>query len=143
MERKEDMRKLYRLEVILAVVLVALFVAMVPMVKAADPAHVNGVWDLTVESPNGTSTPVATFKQDGETLTGTYKGRRGETDLKGTIKDNDIHFTTTISFQGQDLVLDYTATVDGDTMKGKVKFGEMAEGTFSGKKRPEDAPVQK
>jgi hypothetical protein len=137
------MKKLCRLEAVLAVMLVALVIAMVPMARAADPAHVNGVWDFSVESPNGTGTPVVTFKQDGENLTGTYKGRRGETDVKGTIKGNDLHFTTTISFQGQDLVLDYTGTVDGDSVKGKVKFGDMAEGTFSGKKRAEDAPVQK
>jgi len=137
------MKKLYRLEVILAVVLVALFAMVVQTAKAADPAHVNGVWDLSVETPNGTGTPTVTFKQDGETLTGTYKGRRGETPLTGSIKGNDIKFSITVHPQGQDLVIEYTGTVDGDTMKGKAKFGEMAEGSFTGKKRPEDAPVQK
>ena len=137
------MKKLYRLEVILAVVLVALFAMVVQTAKAADPAHVNGVWDLSVETPNGTGTPTVTFKQDGETLTGTYKGRMGETPLTGSIKGNDIKFSITVHPQGQDLVIEYTGTVDGDTMKGKAKFGEMAEGSFTGKKRPEDAPVQK
>jgi len=68
-----------------------------------------------------------------ETLTGTYKGRFGEAPLKGTVKGNEIKFTLTISPQGQDLQLDYTGTVDGDTMKGKVKFGDLGEGNFSGK----------
>src|SRR6516162_6371049 len=116
------MDKLCKLEAILRVVLVVLLITMAPAAKAADPAHVNGVWDLSVETPNGAGTPVVTFKQDGETLKGTYKGRFGETELKGTIKGNDIKFSVTISPQGQDLVIEYTGTVDGNTMKGKAKF---------------------
>ena len=137
------MKKTCRLEVILAALVVSMFLAVLPTANAADPANVNGVWDITVETPNGTGTPTVTFKQDGENLTGTYKGRFGESSVKGTIKGNDIKFTTTISPQGQDLVIEYTGTVDGNTMKGKAKFGEMGEGNFTGKKRPEDVPLQK
>lgn len=138
------MKNLYRLEAVLAAaVLVAAFVAVVPAAKAADPANVNGVWDFTVEAPNGTGTPTVTFKQDGETLTGTYKGRAGDTPLTGTIKGNDIKFSITVHPQGQDLVIEYSGTVDGNTMKGKAKFGEYGEGNFTGKKQPSDAPAQK
>ncbi len=137
------MQKRYRLEAFLAAALVAMFVTVIPTAKAADPANVNGVWDVTVESPQGTGKPTITIKQDGETLTGTYKGRMGETPLKGTIKGNDIKFSITVSPQGQDLVIEYAGTVDGDTMKGKAKFGEYGEGNFTGKKQPADAPAAK
>ena len=113
--------------------LVTLFVMVVPAVSAY-ATNVTGEWNLTVESPNGTGTPTVTFKQDGETLTGTYKGRFGEAPLKGTVKGDEIKFSATISPQGQDLQIDYTGTVDGDTMKGKVKFGDLGEGNFTGKK---------
>ena len=128
------MKKLFRFEVILAVMLVLSLVA-APIATAADNANVNGEWNLTVETPQGTGTPSVIFKQDGENLTGTYKGRFGESSVKGTIKGNDIKFSTTISPQGQDIVIDYTGTVDGDTMKGKAKFGDMGEGNFTGKKK--------
>lgn len=137
------MERKCRLGVILAVMLAASFVTAVPKESAADTANVNGEWNLTVESPNGTGTPTVIFKQDGETLTGTYKGRFGEAPLKGTVKGQDIKFSVTISPQGQDLVIEYSGTVDGDTMKGKAKFGEMGEGTFTGKKKAPDAPAQK
>jgi|SRR5579863_1328799 len=138
------MKRVYRLEAVLAAVVLAVtFVALVPAVKAADPANVNGAWDLKLDTPNGPTTPTVTFKQDGETLTGTYKGRAGETELKGTIKGNDIKFSITIHPQGQDLVIEYSGTVDGDTMKGKAKFGEYGEGDFTGKKKPADAPAEK
>jgi hypothetical protein len=133
------MGRAIRFAAIFAASLVILF-SMVVSVAGAYATNVTGEWNLTVESPNGTGTPTVTFKQDGETLTGTYKGRFGEAPLKGTVKGNDIKFSLTISPQGQDIQLDYTGTVDGDTMKGKVKFGDMGEGNFSGKKA---APAQK
>jgi hypothetical protein len=137
------MERACRFLVIFAAMLVALFVMVVPTASAADAAKVAGEWNLTVESPNGTGTPTVTFKQDGETLTGTYKGRFGESPLKGTVKGNEIKFSITISPQGQDLVIEYTGTVDGDTMKGKAKFGEMGEGNFTGKKKAAETPVPK
>jgi hypothetical protein len=108
-------------------------------VFAAETAKVAGEWTLTVESPNGTRTPTASFKQDGENLTGTYKGAFGESALKGTIKGNDIKFTVSISTPNGDLAVDYSGTVDGDSMKGTVKFGQLGDGTFTGKKKAAEA----
>jgi len=99
----------------------------------AQAANVDGTWKLTLTTQQGTSNPTVTFKQDGENLTGTYKGRFGESPLKGTIKGNDITFTVKLSVQGQDLELVYTGTVDGDSMKGKAKFPQ-GEAEFTGKK---------
>jgi hypothetical protein len=143
------MERTARLIVIFASMLLGFFGVLVPTAGSAvtanvagevDSANVAGEWNLTVETPNGTGTPTVIFKQDGETLTGTYKGRMGDTPLKGTITGNNIKFTVTISPQGNDLVIEYTGAVDGDTMKGKVKFGEMGESTWSGKKKAADAP---
>ncbi len=131
------MKKRFRPE--LAVTILLLSVMFVPAAMAADTANVSGEWDLSVETPNGTGTPSVTFKQDGENLTGTYKGRFGESQLKGTIKGNEFTFSVTISIQGQDLVLDYSGTVDGDSMKGKAKFGDYGEGNFTGKRKSADA----
>jgi hypothetical protein len=125
-----------------AALLVIMFAAIIPAM-AADDAKVAGEWKFTVESPNGTGTPTVTFKQDGGNLTGTYKGRLGEAPLKGTIKGNEIKFTLNVSVQGQDLQIDYSGEVTGDSMKGKVKFGEMAEGTFTGKRADASAPAPK
>lgn len=130
------MKNLFRLEVALAVLVVS--VMFVSAAIAADTANVSGEWALTVDTPNGTGTPSVIFKQDGEDLTGTYKGRFGESQLKGTVKGNEIKFSVTISPQGQDLVVEYSGTVDGDSMKGKAKFGEFGEGNFTGKKKSGD-----
>ena len=81
----------------LAVLLLAATILAAAPAFAWDTAKVAGDWTLTIEGPNGTATPSASLKQDGENLTGTYKGRFGESPLKGTIKGNDIKFTVSIS----------------------------------------------
>lgn len=127
------MDKFGRIAVATVMLILGTFVLAEPT-WAADPAKVAGEWNITVETPNGPGTPTVVLKQDGENLTGTYKGRFGDTPLKGTIKGNDIKFTTTISPQGQDLEISYSGTVDGDTMKGKATFGALGDGAFTGKK---------
>ena len=119
---------------VVAVTLIAMLLAAVP-VFAAEAAKVAGDWTLSVETPNGTRTPTASFKQEGENLTGTYKGALGEAPLKGTIKGNEIKFTVTVTTPNGELALDYSGTVDGDSMKGTVKFGQAGEGTWTGKKK--------
>jgi hypothetical protein len=104
------------------------------LTAGAQSKNVSGNWKLTIETPNGPGSPSLVLKQDGEKLTGTYKGRFGEAPLEGAIKDKDIKFTVKVSAQGQEFQIDYAGTVEGDTMKGKVKFGDFGEGTFSGKK---------
>jgi hypothetical protein len=100
----------------------------------AQTANVAGNWKLTLETPNGPANPSLVLKQDGEKLTGTYKGRFGESPLEGAVKGKEIKFTVKVNAQGQEFLLEYAGTVDGDTMKGKVKFGDMGEADFSGKK---------
>jgi hypothetical protein len=44
---------------------------------------------------------------------------------------NIIHLEFKISGE----TIEYDGSLNGDEMKGKVKLGSMAEGTFSGKKK--------
>lgn len=100
---------------------------------AAD-ANIAGEWDMAVETQAGTGTPHFSFKQDGSTLSGTYKGQLGEAPVTGTIKGNEATWSFKVNAQGMDLTVTYTGTVDGNTIKGKMQLGDMAEGTFTGKK---------
>lgn len=100
---------------------------------AAD-ANVAGEWDFTVETQAGTGTPHFSLKQDGATLSGTYKGQLGEAPVTGTVKGNDVTISFKVNAQGQDLAITYSGTVEGDAIKGKVSLGELGEGSFTGKK---------
>lgn len=116
------------------IIITAAFVFIAVLTVGAQSTNVTGNWKLTIETPNGTGGPSLVLKQEGEELTGTYKGRFGEAPLKGTVKGKEIKFTVKVNAQGQEIQVEYAGTVEGDTMKGKAKFGEMGEGTFSGKK---------
>jgi hypothetical protein len=130
------MKKGNRLILASIVVLAGAFASLAAGQSAGtQPANVNGTWNLTVETPAGSGTPTITLKQEGEKLTGTYKGQLGEAPLKGTIKGNEIKFAFKVSAQGQDLDIEYSGTVDGNTMKGKAKLGDFGEGAFTGKRQ--------
>jgi hypothetical protein len=95
---------------------------------------VSGAWAVEVQTDAGAGSPGFTFKQDGEKLSGKYKGMLGESDLSGTVKGDKIEFSFKVSGQVEGTVV-YTGTTDGKTMKGKVSLAGMGEGTFSGKKQ--------
>ena len=99
--------------------------AMVLAVGAAVYAQgISGAWDLNVNGPEGPIAVTATFKQDGEKLTGAIETPQGK--------------AMNISFQiaGPNGALDVKVTgdVDGASMKGIVDFG-MGMADFTGKKK--------
>jgi hypothetical protein len=95
---------------------------------------VTGSWDVEVQTDQGGGTPSFTFKQDGEKLTGAYKGAFGEGPLTGTLKGDKIEWSVKLSGQVEGTVT-YTGTTDGKTMKGKVSLPGVGDGTFTGKKK--------
>jgi len=103
---------------------------------ANSPSDISGEWVFQVETSAGTGSPTFTFKQDGEKLTGQYKGAFGEAPLTGTFKDGKIAFTIKVDAQGQQLTINYTGTLEKDgTMKGTVDLGEVGSGTWTGKRK--------
>jgi hypothetical protein len=102
--------------------------------SSGDKIDVTGAWSVTVETEAGSGNPSFTFKQEGEKLTGNYKGLLGEANLTGTVKGDKIEFSFKVSGQVEGVVT-YTGATDGKTMKGKVSLAGMGEGTFSGKKQ--------
>jgi len=98
-------------------------------------SNISGNWAFEVQTDQGSGSPSFTFKQDGEKLTGTYKGAFGEGPLRGTVKGNAINFTVKVNAQGQDVEITYTGTIESGSMKGTVKLGELGTGTWTGKRQ--------
>jgi hypothetical protein len=95
--------------------------------KSLPQEKITGTWNFTVETNAGSGSPVFIFNQETETsFTGTYKGQLGEAPVKGTINGKEVKFSFTIN----DNLIEYSGTRDGNSMKGTVKLGSMAEGTF-------------
>lgn len=107
----------------------------------AQSAGMTGDWELTINSPQGSRTANASLKQDGEKLTGAFKGPSGELPIQGTVKGKEVKFTYTVKFQDQDLPITMTGQLDGDAMKGEADFGGFAQGDWSGKRAGASAPT--
>jgi hypothetical protein len=107
-----------------------------PAANAADKTDITGVWLFHVETPNGSGTPTFTFKQEGEKLSGQYKGAFGEAPLSGTVKENKVEFAIKVQAQGQDVTINYNGTVEKDgTMKGTASLGDVSGITWTAKRQ--------
>jgi hypothetical protein len=107
---------------------------------AAAPAgtsavDLSGTWALQVVIESNTRTPTAVLKQDADKLTGTYKSQIGEAPVTGRIQGNEFSFQLTLTFDGTPVTIVYTGTVEENAMKGSVSAGDLASGTFTGKRQ--------
>jgi hypothetical protein len=113
-----------------------LLVSLVLGIFTPQAGDLSGAWAVTVIDFGRPNTTRMVLKQDGEKLTGHYSSPvLGERDFTGTVKGNAINFVIEADLQGQTVKVTYSGTVEKDTMKGKVTFGDMGEGTFTGKKK--------
>ena len=104
------------------VVVVLALAFMFSGVASAQDAKVAGKWESKFTNQQGdTMTTTFTFTQEGNKLTGTGSGGRGgEPPLEGTVKGKEVKFTVTRQTPNGEMKTEYTATVEGDTMKGSV-----------------------
>jgi hypothetical protein len=116
------------------IVVAALFV-MTAGARAQDKVDLTGTWILQVETGAGSGSPTFTFKQTGNKLEGTYEGTFGKAPVTGSVKGKEAQWTFTVDVQGMQARMEYTGTVEKDSMKGTVRLGDLADGTFTGKKK--------
>lgn len=117
--------------------LALLALALVPAMRnsaAAQGAGVSGDWVLTINSPQGSRDVNASFKQDGEKLSGAFKNSQGELPFQGTVKGKQITFSYPYKTADIDITITMTGELEGDSIKGKADFGGLAEGDWSGKR---------
>ncbi len=108
----------------------AALLALVAVPLKAQSVDVTGKWEFTSEGGRGPMTTTFTFKQDGNTVTGSgvfaFGRRSGDQqrppiEIKdGTIKGDSLTFSIEMQFRsgGQGMTFNYAAKVTGDTMTG-------------------------
>ena len=83
-----------RVAAVTAIGVMSLAAAAAAQPQAPAKIDVTGAWAFEVQTEAGTGTPLVTFKQDGERLTGHYSSSvLGEAELEGTLKGAAIEFT--------------------------------------------------
>jgi hypothetical protein len=103
-----------------------IFLAVVAGAVAAQdkPANVAGSWTINVSGDTGNAKQSMTLTQDGGKINGTFKGPRQSGTIDGTVDGNNVKFHVTAG-----IPLDYTGTVDGDSMSGTMS-GRGKTGNF-------------
>jgi hypothetical protein len=94
---------------------------------------VDGTWKLVVNTPMGAQESTLVVQTSGSTLTGTQSAGHGDGRPidAGTVDGNDIAWKATITKPMQ-MTLEFSGTVDGDTLSGSVKLGMFGSAKFTG-----------
>jgi hypothetical protein len=103
--------------------------------SSGDKVDVSGTWTFEVETSAGSGSPTFTFTQQGEKLSGQYKGAFGEAPLTGTVQSNTITFSFKVSVGGTEGTVTYFGTIAKDSMKGTATLGELGSATWTAKRQ--------
>jgi hypothetical protein len=118
-----------------AVVLCALVLVASQTALAQKPANFAGEWELTMEGRQGPVTQTLKLEQNGDKVKGTLSSPRGETPVEGTVKGNQISFTVKRETPRGEMVVEYTGTLEGDTIKGTMGGGQFSREWTAKKKK--------
>ena len=78
-------------------------------------ADVTGTWTASFDTQIGKQNYTYDFKVDGMNLTGTITTANGEAALtEGMVHGNEVMFTETLKYQGQDLKITYKGNIVSD-----------------------------
>ncbi len=96
---------------------------------------VDGTYNIELESPMGKRTGKLMLKTEGNTLSGSYTGERGEQTFEGgTVDGDNVAWTIQVSGPMGQIQLDFKGTVSGDEISGQVQLGAYGSATFKGKR---------
>ena len=110
--------------------LALLFVSFGAMTALA--ADVSGKWTGTVTTPRGDQQLTFTFKVDGAALTGTITTPRGDTDITdGKWTEITSRSRRSSAFNGNDITINYSGKVDGDSIKFTRQMGDRPAREFT------------
>lgn len=95
-------------------------------------ANVDGVWDTIIKTPFGKRRGKLTIKTDGEAVTGSYFGDLGGSEIsEGRLSGSTINCSVDAT-KPMRMTLQIEATVEGDTLDGRVKTESFGTQGFSG-----------
>lgn len=93
-----------------------------------------GNWELTMETPQGTSTVTLALTLAGDKVTGDLSSQMGSVPITGTATGDAVTLSADINIQGMALAFGIDGKVEGDAMTGNVKVGDFGEFPFTGKR---------
>lgn len=93
---------------------------------------IDGDWQCTLDTPLGEQSVLLTLHTDGTALSGRANTAFGTQDFDGgTVNGNDLTWHVTLT-QPMPAELDFSATIEGDTINGLVNAGPLGQQPFTG-----------
>ncbi len=107
-----------------------------PKIEAAaipegQPAEVAGQWEVHIEFQYGSIHHSVLLEQEGARLVGTHHGEFASGDLSGSVAANTLRFQSSLPTDGVRVGFQFSGTVQGDQMAGKVGLGEYGEARWT------------
>lgn len=93
----------------------------------------DGKWQLTINTPLGAQQSMLNISTSGASLSGTQSAASGDEKPieEGKISGDQISWKASIS-KPMAMTLEFSATVQGDSMTGSVKLGMFGTQSFRG-----------
>lgn len=108
--------------------------------QKAPAVNVSGQWDVELNYLLGKASHKVLFEQKESALVGSHHGEFLEADLRGNVSGDEVWFMSSHRFEGTRIGYEFTGTVSGDTMTGKVGLGEYGEASFTAKRHTYGRP---
>ncbi len=94
---------------------------------------VDGTYNIEIDSQMGKRSVKLMLKTDGNTLSGSHTGERGEQTFEGgTVDGDDVAWSVQMTGPMGQMQLDFKGTVSGDEISGQVQAGSFGSSPFKG-----------
>lgn len=118
------------MRLLLFLFVLALSLAVAPSAASAQEA-VEGPWTMSIDSPEGANEfPVIITEDAGVLSVTTPPSPEGTFTFVGTVDGESVTFDMVVDYQGTELPIGLTGTLEGDRMEGVADFGGMAQGSW-------------
>jgi hypothetical protein len=93
-----------------------------------------GTWNISMNTPMGAQAATLDLVEEGATLTGTMSAAQAPDAMEitdGTVDGSALTWKAALT-QPMPITLEFSATVDGDSISGDVALGTFGNATFEG-----------
>jgi hypothetical protein len=93
---------------------------------------IDGKWEITINSPMGAQKAKLELTASGNSLTGTQHAQGASQPVaNGKVDGNNVSWSANIT-SPMPMMLEFSGSVDGDSLKGSVKAGAFGSFPFTG-----------
>ena len=104
--------------------------------RAFAQTDVAGEWAASLATPRGEMAFTLVILQNGSKLSGRMTSEMGEFPLEGLVNGNQVKIEWSFPDGGKMLPVTFTGRVQGDSMSGFAKLGNVGEGSMSARRSP-------